>query len=104
MEAGPTETQKAVERVLRLFTEVRDARPEMPVTQAARLASEQWHRMTADEKAPYEGTAAPELRAYRKALEEYKASNREAEWKASVGLLDDKPLAQGKLAAAAVPL
>jgi hypothetical protein len=64
-----------------------------------RRAATNWKGLPAAEKAPYEAAYTSEVPTYKRALETYKASGKDAEWKAKVGLT--KPEAARAKAAAA---
>merc|ERR1712113_462085 len=66
--------------------EFRKKEPNLKVTEATKKAGDQWKNFTPIQKKPYEDQWEAKMTQYKKDLQKYKDSGKEAQWKKKVGL------------------
>jgi len=90
----PEKPKKPLTPFLEYTGEFRKKNPSLKVTEVTKQASSSWKLLPAEQKAPYERRYEEASKKYKVAMEEYKASGKEAAWKEKKGLTPKEQLKQ----------
>jgi len=84
----PDRPKKPMSGYFHFVTEFRAGKPNLKLTECAKMAGVAWKNMSAEARAPYEQKYAAEHKKYKDAMVVYEASGKEQAWKERVGIAE----------------